>query len=97
VDNLKTMLDSTGKPLFDSTAIAWFNELGEGQAHLHNDKPHTLIGSLGGFFKTEQAVRYPNGTPHNVLLTAIAQGMGLETDHVGDAQYDGGDTSLVKA
>jgi hypothetical protein len=97
VDNLKAMLDSTGKPLFDSTAIAWFNELGEGQAHLHNDKPHTLIGSLGGFFKTEQAVRYPNGTPHNVLLTAIAQGMGLETDHVGDAQYDGGDTSLVKA
>ncbi len=96
VDNLKNTMDSTGKPLFDTTAVAWFNELGEGPDHSHHDKPHTIIGSLGGFFKTGQLVRYPNGTPHNALLTAIAQGMGVETDHVGEPDLTG-DPSLVKA
>jgi hypothetical protein len=99
VDDLKATLDSEGKPLFDRTAVAWFNELGEGPDHSHTDKPHVIIGSLGGFFKTGQLVRYPNGTPHNVLLTAIAQGMGVETDHVGtnENELKGGDIGLVKA
>jgi hypothetical protein len=99
VDDLKATLDAEGKPLFDRTAVAWFNELGEGPDHSHNDKPHVIIGSLGGYFKTGQLVRYPNGTPHNVLLTAIAQGMGVETDHVGtnENELKGGDIGLVKA
>ncbi len=96
VDDLKATTDSEGKPLFDRTAIAWFNELGDG-GHTHNDKPHTIIGSLGGYFKTGQLVRYPGGTPHNVLLTAIAQGMGMQTDHVGGPEpaLKGGDMSLL--
>ncbi len=99
VDDLKTEKDITGKPLFDNTAVCWFNELGEGGGHDHSDKPHVILGSLGGFFKQGQLVRYPNGTPHNVLLTAIAQGMGVETQHVGsaEAELQGGDISLVKA
>lgn len=97
VDDLKSTMDSTGKPLFDTTAVAWFNELGEGPDHSHHDKPHVIVGSLGGFFKTGELVRYPNGTPHNALLTAIAQGMGVETDHVGEPELDGGDPNLVKA
>ena len=36
-------------------------------------KPHTIIGSLGGYFKQGQLVQYAKGTPHNVLLTAIGQ------------------------
>lgn len=99
VDDLKATLDPEGNPLFDSTLFCWFNELGEGPGHEHNDKPHVLLGSLGGFFKTGELVRYPNQTPHNVLLTAIAQGMGIETDHIGGPQPElqGGDVSLVKA
>jgi hypothetical protein len=97
VDDLKSTMDSTGRPLFESTAVAWFNELGEGPDHSHHDKPHAIIGSLGGFFKTGELVRYPNGTPHNALLTAIAQSMGVETDHVGEPELDGGDPNLVKA
>jgi hypothetical protein len=98
VDDLKATLDAEGKPLFERTSVAWFNELGEGPDHSHNDKPHVIIGSLGGYFKTGELVRYPNGTPHNVLLTAIAQGMGVETEHVGsgEAELKGGDISLVK-
>lgn len=99
VDDLKATNDGAGKPLFDNTAVAWFNELGEGGAHTHDNKPHTIVGSLGGFFKTGQLVQYPKGTPHNVLLTAIAQGMGVQTDHVGtdEAELKGGDLSLLKA
>jgi hypothetical protein len=97
VDDLKATVDATGAPLFDTTAVAWFNELGEGPDHSHHDKPHAIIGSLGGFFKTGELVRYPNGTPHNALLTAIAQGMGVETDHVGEPELDTGDPNLVKA
>jgi hypothetical protein len=99
VDELKNTLDSEGKPLFERTGVAWFNELGEGPDHSHNDKPHVIIGSMGGFFKTGQLVRYPDGTPHNVLLTAVAQAMGVETEHVGgsEPELQGGDISLVKA
>jgi hypothetical protein len=98
VDDLKNTLDSEGKPLFERTGVAWFNELGEGPDHSHNDKPHVIVGSMGGFFKTGQLVRYPPGTPHNVLLTAIAQAMGIETDHVGGSEPElmGGDVGLVK-
>jgi len=99
VDDLKSTLDPDGIPLFDRTLFCWFNELGEGPDHTHHDKPHVLLGSLGGFFKTGELVRYPNQTPHNVLLTAIAQGMGIETNHIGgpEPQLQGGDVNLVKA
>jgi hypothetical protein len=98
-DSMASTLDSEGKPLLDRSAIAWFNELSNGPNHTHEDKTHTIVGNLGGFFKTNQAVQYPKGTPANVLLTAIAQGMGMQTDHYGgsDSALMGGDVSLVKA
>lgn len=99
VDDLKAEMDVDGKPLFERSALCYFNELGDGADHSHHDKPHVIIGSLGGFFKQGQLVKYPDATPHNVLLTAIAQSMGVETDHVGTTEPElmGGDVSLVKA
>ena len=66
-------------------AVAWINELSNGPAHTHEGQAHTIIGSLGGYFKQVQLVQYAKGTPHNVLLTAIAQAMGMQTDHYGGA------------
>ena len=88
-----------GKPLFDNSAIVWFNELSNGPNHTHEDKTHTIVGSLGGFFKRGQAVQFPKGTPSNVLLTALAQAMGLATSHYGgtDAKLQGGDVAVLKA
>jgi len=99
VDDLDTMKDASGKSLLESGAVAWFNELSNGPAHTHEDKPHTIIGSLGGYFKQGEAVQYAKGTPHNVLLTAIGQAMGMQTSHYGgaDAGLQGGDVSLIKA
>jgi len=98
-DELVSTKDAAGNSLLDNGAIAWFNELSNGPAHTHDDKPHTIIGSLGGYFKQNQLVQYGKGTPHNVLLTAIAQAMGMQTDHYGgtDAGLQGGAVSLVKA
>lgn len=98
-DDLLATKDAAGKSLLENGAIAWINELSNGPAHTHEDKPHTLIGSLGGYFKQNQFVQYPKNTPHNVLLTAIAQAMGMQTDHYGgaDAGLLGGSLSLVKA
>jgi hypothetical protein len=98
-DDLETMKDGSGKSLIETGAIAWINELSNGPAHTHEDKPHTIIGSLGGYFKQNQFVQYPKNTPHNVLLTAIAQAMGMQTDHYGgaDTALQGGEISLVKA
>ena len=98
-DQMVATKDSEGKPLFDRSAIAWINELSNGPNHTHEDKTHTIIGSLGGFFKTGQAVKYPKGTPANVILTGIAQGMGMPTDHYGgkEPELQGGDVSLLKA
>jgi len=99
VDDLKATKDAEGKTLFERGAVAWFNELSNGPNHTHDDKPHTIIGSLGGYFKTGQLVQYGKGTPHNVLLTGIAQAMGMQTDHYGgkESELQGGDVSLLKA
>jgi hypothetical protein len=99
VDALDATKDASGKTLLESGAVAWFNELSIGVTHTHEDKPHTIIGSLGGYFKQGQLVQYAKGTPHNVLLTAIAQAMGMETSHYGgtDAKLQGGDLALLKA
>jgi hypothetical protein len=44
-------------------------------------------------------VRYAKGAPHNVLLTAVAQAMGMDTSHCGgkDAKLQGGDLALLEA
>jgi len=99
VDAMDATKDASGKSLLETGAVAWFNELSNGPAHTHEDKPHTIVGSLGGYFKQGQAVQYAKGTPHNVLLTAIGQAMGMSTSHYGgsEAALQGGDVSLVKA
>jgi hypothetical protein len=41
-------------------------------------------------------VQYPPGTPHNILLTAVAQSMGVQTDHVGDPEFKTTNLALLK-
>jgi len=65
--------------MFDNTVILWANELGIGNAHTHTQIPLMLAGSAGGYLKTGQAVTMPSGTPHNRLLVALCQAMGLSS------------------
>lgn len=85
-----------GKKLFETSAMLWCNELATG-GHTHDNKPHLVAGTMGGFFKNGLHVRYPKGTPHNALLTALAKGAGIQTDHIGDPEYKSYDLSLMTA
>jgi hypothetical protein len=96
VADLKKELDEQGQPLFANSAILWCNELGWGGPHTFTNKPHLVVGSAGGYFKTGRYVKYPVGTPHNILLTALAQSMGVATDHVGDPEFKVGNIGLLK-
>ncbi|MEN9578706.1 MAG: hypothetical protein RJA70_1715 [Pseudomonadota bacterium] len=96
IDQLKSTMGPTGEPLFKTAGIFWCNELATG-GHTHNNKPHLVAGTMGGYLKNGLHHTYPKGTPHNVLLTALAKGAGLATDHIGDTEYQGQDLTPLLA
>jgi len=96
IADLKNEKDELGQPLFANSVVLWCNELGRGANHTFNNKPHLIAGTAGGYFKTGRYVKYPVGTPHNILLTAIAQSMGVTTDHVGDPEFKTTNLALLK-
>jgi hypothetical protein len=101
IDLLKANMGPTGEPLFNTSALFWCNELALGPEHSHDNKPHLIAGSMGGFFKQGLHYTYPAGTPHNAVLTALAQGacQGMETnvEHVGEAEYNNFDNTPILA
>jgi len=50
-------------------------DMQDGQSHLVQSLPWTMVGSCGGFFKTGQVVEC-NNAPNNQLLTSILHAMG---------------------
>ncbi len=66
-----------GGSLLDNTLIVWTNELGKGNSHTLDNIPFVLVGN-GLDFTMGRSLKYPK-VPHNRLLLALAQGMGLET------------------
>jgi len=87
ISALKAVPEGTGT-LFDNTVILWCNELGIGNAHSHTNIPFLLAGSAGGFFKTGQSLKFPDGTAQNDLFVSIAQALGQsDVKSFGNAQY----------
>jgi hypothetical protein len=95
---LAKQLDDTpeagGTALDNSILTSWSN-MDEGANHFNGKIPITMIGSCGGYFKTNQVVRLPK-QPHNKLLANICNAMGLMVPGVGAAQYAGTFSELVK-
>jgi hypothetical protein len=85
VTKLKSIPEGTGS-VFTNTVILWVNELGVGNSHTHTRIPFALIGSAGGYFKTNKFVKY-NRVPHNRLLLSVAQAMGVNVTQFGDPKY----------
>jgi Protein of unknown function (DUF1552) len=92
---LQKAVDANGTPLSANSVIWWCNEVGYGPSHLHDNKCNVLLGSAGGFFKTGRYVKYPTGTPDNVLLSALAQSMGIQGAQLGPANWNTGDMELL--
>jgi hypothetical protein len=84
-----------GTALDNSVLTSWSN-MNEGADHFNGKIPITMVGSLGGFLKTNQVLRLPK-EPHNKLLTTILHGMGMtEVPGVGATQYAGTFPQMIK-
>jgi hypothetical protein len=75
-----------GGTMLDNTLVVWFNELGSGGAHTHDNTPWVLAGNVGGLFKTGRLVSFP-GEPHNRLLLSLCHAMGVADATFGDPDY----------
>ncbi|WP_437731320.1 DUF1552 domain-containing protein [Sorangium sp. So ce1335] len=77
------MLDSipqgNGSTVLDSSAVIWFNEMSDGNAHNLNNAPIIQAGSAGGYFKTGQIINVdPGSTPTNGnSMSQCANGTGM--------------------
>lgn len=75
--------------LLDNTLIVWTNELGQGNSHTLDDIPFVLVGG-GHDFKMGRSLMLDD-VPHNRLLMALGNGMGLSLDRFGNPDFcDGG-------
>ncbi len=75
-----------GGSMLDNTLVVWFNELGNGGTHTHDNTPWVLAGNVGKFFKTGRLMSFP-GQPHNRMLMTICHAMGVHDDTFGDPDY----------
>ena len=85
LDKLDAIPEGDGTML-DHTLILWCNELSRGNTHSHADMPFVLAGGAGGALQTGRHLVYQN-EPHNNLLLACAQLMGVDTDTFGHPDY----------
>ena len=75
-----------GGTMLDNTVVVWFNELGSGGTHTHENTPWVIAGNTRGLFKTGQLVSFPN-EPHNRLLMTLSHAMGVEETAFGDPDF----------
>jgi hypothetical protein len=81
--------------LLDHSLVMWCNELSDGSVHSRRQLPYVLAGKCGGSVKTGRFLQYgprvgEPAPPHNDLLVAIAQAMGVEIETFGNPAYCNG-------
>jgi hypothetical protein len=95
---LAQQLEATAEPggtALDNSILLSMSNMDEGANHYNGKIPITMVGSCGGFFKTNQVVRYTKQA-HNKLLTSICNAMGLPVTGIGAPQYAGTLPELIK-
>ena len=98
VANLAKQLDETMEPggtALDNSILLSMSNMDEGANHYNGKIPITLLGSGGGYLKTNQVVRYTK-VAHNKLLATICNAMGLQVTGIGAPQYAGTLPELIK-
>ncbi len=74
-----------GGTLLDATAVTFFSEFGDGNAHACEDLPFLIAGSAGGRLRTGQHLRAAAGTPQANAWLALLQAFGVGRDRFGDS------------
>ncbi len=92
---MKAIPEGTGTML-DNSVVLWGSELAVGNSHVRREMPFVLAGSGGGYFKTGRFLTFPGNTPHNDLLTSIANAMGVDTDRFGNPAYCNGPLAKLR-
>jgi hypothetical protein len=70
------------KSVLDNSAILTCNDMEEGASHSVDHIPFSVIGSCGGYLKTNQALHL-NNQPHNLLLATLCNAMDVKVDGFG--------------
>jgi hypothetical protein len=91
LDAMKAVPEGGGT-LLDHSLVVWCNELSDGEVHSRRQLPYVLAGRCGGAVKTGRFLPYgpfvgEPAPPHNNLLVAIAQAMGVDIDTFGNPAY----------
>lgn len=92
VDRLVAYTEPGGS-LLDNMSLLYMNDVADGYNHGYMDLPCLLFGSCQGYFKQGQHVRLTTGAriandvdaPSNMLLTTLANSMGLGLTDFGSA------------
>lgn len=103
VAELATKLDviensTTGSTYLDNSILYFGNCMGVGISHTLYDFPVVILGSGGGFLKTNQFLRYSQ-TRYNQLLVTFLQALGLKqseyqfNNQIGYGEYQGASPS----
>jgi hypothetical protein len=88
MQQLDKYTDVGGASLLDSTLILWWNELGDGAAHLSDRAPFVLAGGAGGTLKMGRFLNYaPRIQSNQLLLTVYNVLTGSQDTTFGDPKY----------
>jgi len=81
--------DAGGGTFLDNTLIMWWNELGNGSAHLSNRAPFVLAGGAGGALKMGRFLNYTGAPIQNgqILLTVYNVMTGSNDTVFGSPKY----------
>jgi hypothetical protein len=95
--NLAGQLDAAKEgdaTALDNSVLMTMSNMDEGANHFNGKIPIVMLGSCGGYLKTNQVVRYQKEA-HNKLLATVCNAMGLMVPGIGDPKYAGTLTQLV--
>lgn len=93
---MKAIPEGTGTML-DNSVVLWGSELAVGNSHSRREMPFVMAGGASGYFKTGRFMTFAEGTPHNDLLTSIANAFGIEGTTFGNPKYCNGPLAKLRA
>ena len=97
VTALNTIPEGNGTTVLDNSAAIWFQEVSDGNAHNLNNMPIVQAGSMGGYFKTGQAVNVWDGSAdlHPGNSESVCNGNGNQVN--GTTGSTGTDAKIANA
>ncbi|XXT23498.1 DUF1552 domain-containing protein [Sorangium sp. So ce429] len=72
--------------LLDNTIVLWCTDISAGQSHSRRDMPYVIAGRAGGALRTGRFLSFA-GDPHNNLLVALCNAMGVDVSTFGNPAY----------